>query len=187
MTPSSPTTSKSLSLISVKWQHTPIKFKQVGQSCMQGLWQNAFTQPCLTLWDCFKKFRVSDDLTVLHLWHTIGFLGLAPEVGASVHAGYVEDSYALQRHAAEVQRSPTTLGEAKQQVVVCTHSWTKAKLETLAVMWITDDKFWCWNSNLDHETILQLFARGRDGLRSGKLKIPKFVLHSEKTTENIID
>lgn len=51
---------------------------------------------CLTLWDCFKKLRVSDDLTVLHLWHAIRFLGLAPEVGAPMHAGYVEDSYALQ-------------------------------------------------------------------------------------------
>lgn len=137
MTPSSPTTSKRLSLMSVEWQHTLIKFKQVCTATHKeaGLWKNAFTQPCLTLWNYFKKFRVGDDLTVLHLWHIIRFLGLTPEVGASVHAGYVEDSYALQRHAAQVQRSPTTLGEVNQQVV-CTHSWTKAMPGTLTIIWI---------------------------------------------------
>lgn len=66
-----------------------------------------------TLWDRFKEFRVSDDLTVLNLWHAVRFLGLAPEVGASVHAWYVEDSYALQRRVAQVQRSATALAEAR--------------------------------------------------------------------------
>lgn len=32
--------------------------------------------------------------------------------------------------------------------------------------------------NLDRETLRQLLAGGGDGLRSGKFKIPKFVLHS---------
>lgn len=32
-----------------------------------------------------------------------------------MHAGYVEDSYALQRYVAEVQGSPATLAEAKQK------------------------------------------------------------------------
>lgn len=34
--------------------------------------------------------------------------------------------------------------------------------------------------NLYGETVPQPFARGRDGLRGGKLKIPKLVFHSEK-------
>lgn len=70
----------------------------------------------LTLWDCFEKFGVGHDPILLHLWQTIRFLGFTPEVGAAVHAGYVEDSYALQRHVAEVQGSPATLAKAKQQV-----------------------------------------------------------------------
>lgn len=57
-------------------------------------------KPSLTLRDRFEKFRVSDDLTLLHLLHAVRLLGLTPEIGASVHAGYIEDSYALQRHAA---------------------------------------------------------------------------------------
>lgn len=36
-------------------------------------------------------------------------------------------------------------------------------------------------SDLNHQTVLQLFAGGKDGLRGGELKIPKFVLHSEMT------
>lgn len=118
----------------------------------------------LTLWDCFEKFRVRDDPNLLHLWWTIRFLGFTPEVGATVHAGYVEDSYALQRYVAEVQGSPTTLAEAKQkrkgQI-----QWPK-KIIPLA-------------SDLNHKTVLQLFAGGKDGLRGGELKIPKFVLHPE--------
>lgn len=69
----------------------------------------------LTLWDCFEKLKVRDDPTLLHLWWTIRFLGFTPEVGATVHAGYVEDSDALQRYVAEVQGSPATLAEAKQK------------------------------------------------------------------------
>lgn len=68
-----------------------------------------------TLWDCFEKFRVRDDPVLLHLWWTVIFLGFTPEVGAAVHAGYVEDSYALQRHVAEVQGSPATLAGAEQK------------------------------------------------------------------------
>lgn len=64
--------------------------------------------------DCFKKFRVSDNFTVLHSWPAIRLLGLAPKVGASMHAGYVEDSYALKRHAAQVYKLSTALMEAKQ-------------------------------------------------------------------------
>lgn len=71
-------------------------------------------EPSLTLGDCFQKFRVSDDLTVLHLWHTVQFLGLAPEVGAPVHAGYVEDGKSLHLQAAQGQRSPATLAEEKE-------------------------------------------------------------------------
>lgn len=70
----------------------------------------------LTLWDCFEKFGAGNDPILLHLWQTIRFLGFTPEVGAAVHAGYVEDSYALQRHVAEVQGSPATLAKAKQEV-----------------------------------------------------------------------
>lgn len=35
------------------------------------------------------------------------------------------------------------------------------------------------SSDLDRQTIFQLLAGGKDGLRGGELKIPKFVLHSE--------
>lgn len=77
-------------------------------------WSN---QSSLTLWNCFKKFRVSDNLTVFHVWHTVRLLELAPEVGASVYAGYVEDSYGLQRHAAQVQVSPTTLVKTQKWAV----------------------------------------------------------------------
>lgn len=65
----------------------------------------------LTLWDCFEKVGVSDDPTLLHLWQTVRFLGFTPEVGAAVHAGYVEDGYALQTHVAELQGSPAALTE----------------------------------------------------------------------------
>lgn len=34
------------------------------------------------------------------------------------------------------------------------------------------------NVHLNSETLLELLARGRDGLSSGKFKVPKFVLHS---------
>lgn len=70
----------------------------------------------LTLWGCFEKFVVGNDPILLHLWQPIRFFGFTPEVGAAVHAGYVEDSYALQRHVAEVQGSPTTLAKAKQKI-----------------------------------------------------------------------
>lgn len=70
----------------------------------------------LTLGDCFEKVGVSDDPTLLQLWQTVRFLGFTPEVGAAVHAGYVEDGYALQTHVAEVQGSPAALTGAKQQV-----------------------------------------------------------------------
>lgn len=102
MTPSSPTTSKRLSLTSVEWQHTSPNRLMTAARKRAGLRKNAteINQPRFTLWDCFKKFRVSDDLTLLHFRHTVRFLGLAPEVGASVHAGYVEEGYALQRHVA---------------------------------------------------------------------------------------
>lgn len=73
-------------------------------------------RPSLTLWDFLKKFRVSDNLIGLHLWHTIRLLGLAPEIGASVHAGNVEDSYALKRHAAQVQVFPTALAEHENRL-----------------------------------------------------------------------
>lgn len=108
MTPSNPTTSKRLSLISVERWHTPFRRTPVteeGSSRITGL----------TLRDCFEKFRVRDDRTLLHLWGAIRFLGFPPEVGATVHAGYVEDSYALQRCVAEVQGSPAALAEAKQK------------------------------------------------------------------------
>lgn len=39
------------------------------------------------------------------------------------------------------------------------------------------------SSDLDRQTIFQLLAGGKDGLRGGELKIPKFVLHSESETE----
>lgn len=68
----------------------------------------------LTLGDCFEKVGVSDDPALLHLWQTVHFLGFTPEVGAAVHAGYVEDGYALQTHVAQVQGSPAALKGAKQ-------------------------------------------------------------------------
>lgn len=52
-------------------------------------------QLSLTLGNYFQSFRVSDNLTLLQPCHAIRLLRLTPEVGASVHAGYVEDSYAL--------------------------------------------------------------------------------------------
>lgn len=77
---------------------------------------NFSVQNGLTLRDSFQKFRVSDHVTVLHLWHVIMFLGLAPQVGPTVHAGYVKDRYPLQRHAAQIQRFPTALRGANKQV-----------------------------------------------------------------------
>lgn len=38
--------------------------------------------------------------------------------------------------------------------------------------------FGAWNSNLNCKRVLHILAGGGDGLRSGKFKIPKFVLHS---------
>lgn len=58
---------------------------------------------------------------MLRLERSVRLLGFAPEVGASVHAGYVEDSYALQRPTAQVYVSATALVTGKQQVVVCSH------------------------------------------------------------------
>lgn len=87
----------------------------------------------LTLWDCFEKFRVRDDTILVHLWWAIGFLGFTPEVGATVHAGNVEDSYALQRHVAKVEGFPATLApeQSKKKNVNTTFSELKKKKQLL--------------------------------------------------------
>lgn len=53
-----------------------------------------------------------------------------------MHAGYVEDSYALQRHAAQVQSLPTALVEAKQQVVYAMEQQQDLKHEQLCKLQI---------------------------------------------------
>lgn len=83
-----------------------------------------------------------------------------------MHAGYVEDSDALQRYVAEVQGSPATLAEAKQKY--------KEDVRRTKEMTPLD-------SDLNHKTVLQLFAGGKDGFSGGELKIPQFVLHPVKS------
>lgn len=110
--------------------HTDTRWNSLKPTILMRWFMRVQNQPSLTLWDRFEKFRVSDDLTMLRLCHTVRLLGFAPEVGASVYAGYVEDSDALQRQTAQVQVSPTALAKAKQQVVLCLHHWRKTKFRT---------------------------------------------------------
>ena len=58
-----------------------------------------------TLRACLKQLPVGDDLRRLVQRMMAGFvrlLRLAPEVGAAVHAGYVDHCYAFQRQGGDI-------------------------------------------------------------------------------------
>lgn len=65
---------------------------------------------------------IGDGAASHFLWHFLthaiviaSFLGLAPQVGAPVHAGNIEHSDTLQSRVAEIQDDAVTLGQKQRK------------------------------------------------------------------------
>ena len=74
----------------------------------------------------FQFLGVSDDLPAFPD-HSPVLLGFSPEIGATIHAGNVENSNAFEEDAAQVHSNPVTLGdrEKRSSVSVLTVSQLK--------------------------------------------------------------
>lgn len=88
-----------------------------------------------TLGGHFQDFWVDDHLRLFLTRQSLSvpFFGLAPQVGATVHAGNVEYSNPLQRQAAEIQWSTAALRKVQQSEasVRCLSVGTVLSLQTV--------------------------------------------------------
>lgn len=81
------------------------------------MWNPSFPNASLTLDTEFQFLGVSDDSPTFPD-HSPALLGLSPEIGATVHAGNVENGNALQEDVAQVYLDPITLkGREKRSFV----------------------------------------------------------------------
>ena len=80
------------------------------------LTQHYFSHAWLTLDTEFQFLGVSDDLPAFPD-HSPVLLGFSPEIGATIHAGNVENSNAFEEDAAQVHANPVTLGDREKKVI----------------------------------------------------------------------
>lgn len=86
----------------------------------------------LTLDAEFQFLGVSDDFPAFP-YHSPVLLGFSPEIGASVHAGNVENGNALKEDVAQVYPNPVTLRDREKRSLVSVLSVSQPKAVCVCV------------------------------------------------------
>lgn len=178
MTPSNPTTSKRLSLISVERAHAPFRSEHVNHN------HTREEQSWNITWPAGAHFvRLFWDVRGRSWPHPPPPLANYPlswihPRGWSRRACWVcWGQLCPPETCCRGPRVSRNTGQSKATGRLPRGNPKKSKAD---VTWTK--KTTPLSPDLNHETILQLFAGGKEGLRGGKLKIPKFVLHSEMSS-----
>lgn len=85
----------------------------------------------LTLDAEFQFLGVSDNLLAFPD-HSSVLLGFSPEIGATIHAGNVENSNAFKEDAAQVHPNPVTLGGREKRLSVSV-SVSQSKVQSVCM------------------------------------------------------